>query len=120
MGININEFEKISTIRRRLDDCHSDLYSLKVLNKLKKSKDETGKKSFSDSRIEYGIYVAEFKNKELEIITQWLSTNQTSLLEGITNLENKIDDFNNLAGTISAIARVVSILSDLITGLPFP
>lgn len=120
MKINTNELKEISTIRQRLDDCHVNLYSLKVLNELKDNKNKVDKKNFSDKRVEYGIYVAEFRNEELESILGWLKTNQKSLLDGITNLENKIDDFNDLAATTSAIASVVSILSDLITGLPLP
>lgn len=117
--LNTNELEKISATRKKLDECHVKLYSLIIQNELQDSKISTlVKENFIKKRENYGLYVAEFRNVELEKISDWLKTNQKSLLDGITNLENEIDNFNDLAETVSVIASVVGTLSSLIVGLP--
>jgi hypothetical protein len=117
MSINSNELEIISAIRKRLDSDLLVLYSLTAINKLKTANDSE-KKQFKSEREKLSLYVAEFRNKELELIAGWLKNSQKSLLIGIAKLEDEIDDFNDLAETISAIAGVVSMLSSLIVGLP--
>lgn len=119
MNINTKELEKISSIRRRLDACLVNLFSLAAINKLEQVS-EPQRKTFVKARRQYGLYVAEFRNQELAIILNWLQSNAESLSEGITELENVTDDFIDLAETISAIAAVVGVLSSLIVGLPIP
>jgi hypothetical protein len=119
MPLNTNELEKISATRKKLDECHVKLYSLIIQNKLQDSTvSKLVKEDFVKKRENYGLYVAEFRNVELEKISDWLKNSQKSLLDGITNLENEIDAFNDLAETAKVIASVVGALSSLIIGLP--
>jgi hypothetical protein len=121
MVINTNELENISNIRKRLESCLLKLYSLSAMAMLQSPNfSQSDKEDFVKKRENLSLCVSEFRNKELEIIANWLRSAQKPLLTGITNLENEIEDFNDLANTISAIAEVVGIITGLITGLPIP
>lgn len=121
MGINTNELENISNVRKRLESCLLKLYSLNAMGILQSpTVRQSDKEDFVKNREHLSLCVSEFRNKELEIIANWLQSAQKPLLTGITNLENEIEDFQDLAKTVSAIAEVVGIITGLITGLPIP
>ena len=69
------------------------------------------RKAFNEARLKIATFIGEITNQKISDLLAGLKLNESSLLEGIENLNSEIETANDTARILHGIENIVKILT---------
>ena len=114
--MSINSEANVQAILNQLRECDRILNKPNVLF-IFKNESNSIKEAFNEVRVEFATKIRELENRSISELLTGLQNNESSLQQGINNLNREIKAGNNIAKITEAIDRVLKVVTALLPGV---
>lgn len=111
----INTEADAQALLKKLRECDRKLNQPQVLFAFENESDSARREDFNEIRVKIATKISELENKQISELLAGLQKNESSLQQGINNLNREIETANNIAKITEAIDRVLKVITAVLT-----
>ena len=110
----INSEAEAQEILNKLKECDRKLNQPKILFKMQNESDARKREAFNEARATIATKIRELENQRISGLLTGLRNNESSLQQGINNLNREIETANNIAKITQTIDKILSIVTAIL------